>query len=165
MDSGLLIDIMLWLVAALLIIVGLAGLVLPAMPGPPILLGGLVTAAWIEDFTYVGLGTLTLLAILAALTYAIDFIAGALGASRFGASPRAAWGAVIGGLLGIMLGPIGILVGPFFGALLGEISMQRSLKEASRAGLGATIGLVVGTALKLALAFAMLGIFALKRFF
>jgi uncharacterized protein YqgC (DUF456 family) len=147
------------------VVAGIIGLVLPAMPGPPLVFGGLLMAAWIEDFAYVGWVTLVILGLLAVLTYVVDFAAGALGATRFGASPRAVWGAVLGALAGIAFGPIGILVGPFVGALLGELSMQRSLGQASRAGFGATIGLVLGSVVKLTLAFTMLGVFLLARFF
>ena len=160
----LVIQILLWTAVVALVLVGIAGLILPAMPGPPLLFGGLLLAAWIEDFAYVGWITLTALAALAVLTYVVDFLAGMLGASRFGASPRAMWGALLGALVGIVFGPIGILLGPFVGALLGELSMQRSLGEAGRAGFGATVGLVVGAAVKLALAFAMIGVYVIVRF-
>jgi uncharacterized protein len=161
----LFIQVVLWVSVAALVVIGLAGLVLPAMPGPPLLFGGLLLAAWIEDFIYVGWFTLVVLGGLAALTYVVDFVASALGASRFGASSRAVWGALLGALVGLAFGPVGILLGPFVGALLGELSLQRTFSEAGRAGVGATIGLVLGTAVKLAVAFAMLGIFLIVRFY
>lgn len=164
MDTAMLIDIALWVLVLLLLAAGIGGLILPALPGPPVLFAGLLLAAWIDDFAYVGWGTLTVLGVMAALTYAVDFVASALGASRFGASPRAVWGAAIGGIVGIFLGLAGILIGPFVGAVLGELSNRRSLGHAGRVGVGTTIGLVVGTAIKLTLALAMVGIFLLVRF-
>jgi uncharacterized protein YqgC (DUF456 family) len=158
------IDVLLWLLAAILVLVGLAGLILPALPGAPLLFAGLLVAAWIEDFSYVGGGTLAVLGVLALLTYAVDFAASALGAKRFGASNRAVVGAAIGALVGIFFGLPGILLGPFIGAMLGELSDRRGPRDAARAGLGATLGLALGAAAKLALAFSMLGIFALARF-
>ena len=160
----MLIDVLLWILVVGLVIVGVAGLLLPALPGAPLVFAGLLIGAWIDDFAYVSWGTLITLGIMAALTYAVDFAAGALGASRFGASPRAVWGAVIGGIVGIFMGLVGIIIGPFVGAVIGELSAQRSLEEAGRAGLGATLGLVIGTAIKLTLAMAMVGIFVLMRF-
>jgi hypothetical protein len=62
-----------YIVAALLVLAGLAGLILPALPGSPLIFAGLFLAAWAEDFTYVGAGTLIVLAVLAVLTYAVDF--------------------------------------------------------------------------------------------
>jgi uncharacterized protein YqgC (DUF456 family) len=158
------IDGLLWLLAAILVLAGLAGLILPALPGAPLLFAGLLVAAWVEDFSYVGGGTLGVLAALALLTYAVDFVASALGAKRFGASNRAIVGAAIGALVGIFFGLPGILLGPFIGAVVGELTGQRGARDAARAGVGATVGLALGAAAKLALAFSMLGIFALARF-
>jgi len=151
--------------AVLLVVVGFVGMLLPAVPGAPVLFAGLLLAAWAEDFRHVGTGWLTVIGGLAVLTYAVDFIAGALGAKRFGASPRAVMGAALGALVGIFFGLPGILLGPFVGAVLGELSAQRSLGEASRAGLGATLGMAIGAAAKIALALSMLGVFVVVRFF
>jgi uncharacterized protein YqgC (DUF456 family) len=158
------IDVLLWALAAVLVLAGLAGLILPALPGAPLLFGGLLVAAWVEDFSYVGGGTLAILGGLALLTYGVDFVASALGAKRFGASNRAIIGAAIGALVGIFFGLPGILLGPFVGAVVGELTGQRGPRDAARAGVGATVGLALGAAAKLALAFSMLGIFALARF-
>ena len=154
-----------WLFALLLAVAGLAGLVLPAVPGAPLLFAGLLLAAWAEDFTYVGGGTLAILGLLTLLTFGVDLWATLFGAKKFGASKRAMAGALIGSLVGIFLGFPSVLFSPFIGAVIGELSAQRSVRQAARAGIGATIGLVLGAALKLALAFAMIGIFIVARFF
>ncbi len=78
----------LFALSAVLVGVGLAGMMLPVIPGAPVLLAGLVIAAWAEDFAYVGYGTLTVLGLLVLLTYAVDLAAGAFGARRFGATRR-----------------------------------------------------------------------------
>jgi uncharacterized protein YqgC (DUF456 family) len=156
---------LLWILALALVVAGLLGLFLPAVPGAPLLFAGLVVAAWAEHFAFVGWGTLTVLAVLAILTYVVDFAATAFGAKRFGASRRAIIGAAIGAIGGLFFGLPGVLVGPFVGAVVGELSAQRGLRAAARAGIGATIGLALGVAAKLALAFSMLGIFAVARFF
>jgi uncharacterized protein YqgC (DUF456 family) len=157
-------SVLLWVLAAILVLAGMAGLLLPVLPGPPLLFAGLLLAAWAEDFAYVGAGTLGLLAALALLTYVVDFAATAMGAKRFGASKRAVIGAALGAVVGFFFGLPGILLGPFIGAVIGELTAQRGLGEASRAGVGATLGLVVGVVAKLAIAFSMLGLFAVKRF-
>ena len=155
--------VLLWLLATVLVLAGLLGLLLPVLPGAPLVFAGLLVAAWAEDFAYVGTPTLTLLAVLALLTYAVDFAATALGAKRFGASKRAVIGAAVGALVGLLFGLPGILLGPFIGAVIGELTAQRGLGDAGRAGVGATIGLVLGVAGKLAIAFSMLGVFAAAR--
>ncbi len=155
---------LLWILAVLLGVIGLLGLVLPVLPGAPILLAGLVLAAWADDFAYVGAQTLILLGVMALLTYVVDFVSTALGVKRFGASNRAIAGAVLGGLVGLILGLPGLLLGPFIGAVLGELSLRRDVRSAGRAGLGASLGLALGAAAKLALGFGMIGIFLLARF-
>jgi uncharacterized protein YqgC (DUF456 family) len=154
-----------WIIAILLVAAGLAGLVLPALPGPLLVFAGLFLAAWAEQFVHVGTWTLVVLAVMAALASLADFVAGAFGAKRYGASPRSVAGAALGAIVGIFFGLPGLLLGPFIGALLGELSARRDLAAAGRAGWGATIGLVLGTAAKLALGFAMVGLFLVVRFF
>lgn len=155
--------IVLWVIAVLLVAGGLAGLVLPVLPGAALLLSGLFMAAWIEDFRYAGLWTLLLLTVLAGLIFAVDLVAAAFGAKRFGASPQAASGAVLGALVGMFFGLLGIVLGPLVGAVLGELEARRDLLQAGRAGFGVTIGLVIGAATKLALAIAMVGIYLFMR--
>jgi len=157
-------SIILSILGAVLAAIGLAGMLLPIIPGAPILFAGLAMAAWADDFAYVGLWTLVLLGILAGLTYVVDLLAGAFGVKRFGASPRAMVGAAVGTLLGLFFGLLGVLIGPFVGASIGELTTSRNLETAGRAGIGATLGLAIGAAAKLALAFTMLGIFAVARF-
>jgi len=156
--------VLLWIAAAALVLTGLAGLLLPAIPGPPLLYLGLVAAAWAEDFRYVGFWMLAVLALMTLLAYGVDFAATAFGARRFGASPRAAVGAAAGTLVGLFFGLAGILLGPFVGAVAAELTVRKPLHEAGRAGVGATVGLAIGAAVKMALAFAMIGLFLLARF-
>jgi uncharacterized protein YqgC (DUF456 family) len=151
------VTILLWVAAAILIAAGLAGLVLPVLPGAPLLFAGILLAAWAEDFAYIGWGTLIAVGVLAALAIAADFVAGAFGAKRYGASGRAVLGATIGAVVGLFFGIVGVLLGPFVGAVIGELTVRRDLQAAGRAGVGATIGLALGVAAKLALGFAMVG--------
>ena len=139
---------------------GVIGTVLPGLPGAVLIFAGLVVAAWADGFQHVGAWPLAGLGVLAAGSYAVDFAAGAFGAKRFGASPRAALGAALGALVGLFAGVVGVLVGPFVGAVLGELTLRRDLRQAGRAGLGAWLGMALGTALKVALVFSMLGLFA-----
>lgn len=155
--------IVLWILAVSLVVAGLAGLVMPVIPGAPLLFLGLVAAAWAEGFAYVGWLTLTILGILCLLAYLVDFAAGAFGARHFGASGRAVIGAGLGAVAGFFFGLIGVVIGPFIGAVAGELTVHRDLKRAGKAGLGTALGLALGAAAKIALAFSMLGIFAVVR--
>jgi uncharacterized protein YqgC (DUF456 family) len=159
------VTIVLWLAAGVLIVIGALGLVLPVVPGSPLIFLGALLAAWAEDFMYLGTGSLILLGALAALAVAVDFIAGAFGVKRFGASGRAMTGAMLGAIIGLFFGPVGVLVGPFVGAVVGELTVRRNLAAAGRAGVGAALGLALGTAAKLAIAFAMIGWIVVMRLF
>ena len=156
--------IVFWILATALIGAGLVGLVLPAIPGAPLIFAGLLLAAWAEDFVYVGLWTIVALAVLALLTYGIDLWATMFGAKKFGASRKAVIGAIIGSIVGIFLGFPAVIFGPFIGAVIGELLAQKNLRQATRAGIGATIGLVLGAALKLSIALAMIAVFVVARF-
>lgn len=157
-------SLVLWILAVVLTIAGLSGMLLPVVPGAPLLFLGLLFGAWAENFTYVGVWTLLVLAVMAGLTYVVEFVASILGVKKFGGSNRAMFGAAIGGVVGLFLGVPGILLGPFVGAVIGELSLQCSLDEASRAGIGTVVGLAVGLAGKLAIGIAMIGLFLVKRF-
>jgi len=158
-------DVLWWLLSALLVAGGLAGTVLPALPGVPMVFAGLFLAAWITDFEPVGWMTIAVLAMLTAFAWLLDLLAAALGAKRLGASQRAFWGATFGAIVGIFFGLPGILLGPFVGAVVAELSVGRDMQQAGRAGLGAWIGIVIGAAAKLAIAFLMVGLFVLRQFF
>lgn len=155
---------LLWVVAAAIVAVGVAGTVLPGLPGIPLVLGGLVMAAWIDDFTYVGRSTLLVLAIIALIATLAEFAASALGAKRAGAHKRAIAGALIGGVLGLFLGVPGLLFGPFVGAVIGEYSARGNLEQAGRVGVATWLGIVLGGAVKIALVLSMVAVFAFERF-
>ena len=154
---------LLWLLAIILIAAGIVGLVVPALPGIVLVFAGLVVAAWAEGFAYVGQGTLVVLLVLCLLGYGIDFLAGAFGASRYGASKYSIIGAAIGAIAGMFFGLPGIILGPFIGAVVGELYVRRDLQAAGRAGFGAWIGLIAGTAAKIAITFVMIGVFIFAR--
>jgi uncharacterized protein YqgC (DUF456 family) len=150
---------LLWLLAALLILVGLAGTLLPLLPGIPLMLVGMLIAAWADDFARIGWVTLTVLAVLTALSFVIELAAAALGAKRVGASPAAITGAALGTALGFFFGLPGLILGPFVGALAAELVARQDAARALRVGIGAWLGFLVGTVAKVAIAFMMLGVF------
>mgnify|MGYP001764194125 CR=1 FL=1 len=152
-------QVWMWVLATAMVLAGLAGAVLPALPGVPLVFGGLVVAAWIDDFQRVGWITLTFLGLLTLASFAIDFAATAMGAKRVGASKLAIVGAALGALGGLFLGIPGLILGPFIGAVAGEMMSHGEWRKATQAGLATWMGLLFGTLAKLALVFAMLGIF------
>ena len=158
-----------YVLAVVMMVVGIAGTVLPALPGVPLVFAGMLLAAWAGGFEQVGGWTVAVLAVLTLLSLGIDFMATALGAKRVGASRPALIGAVIGTFAGLAFGLVGVFIGPFVGALLGELVWLRGvggqeLGRATKVGLGTWLGIVVGTVLKLGLAFMMVGLFAFAWF-
>ncbi|WDS36691.1 DUF456 domain-containing protein [Pseudoxanthomonas sp.] len=155
----------LYVLAALMMVGGIAGVVLPVLPGLPLTFAGMLLAAWAGGFEQVGWVTLTVLAILTVLSVVVDFLSTAMGAQRVGASRKAIIGSVIGTFAGLLFLPIGIFVGPFAGALIGEMLHGRELHQAAKVGLATWIGLIAGMVLKVGLAFAMLALFFVMWFY
>lgn len=152
-------DIAWWLLSAALIVAGLAGTVLPALPGTALVLAGIVLGAWIDDFTRVGPWTLAVIALLAVAAWLLDYAAGLLGAKRAGASRQALWGAALGTVVGLYAGLVGVLFLPLVGAAVGEYLARRDHQHAARVGLSTWLGLMAGLLAKVVIAFVMVGIF------
>lgn len=147
-----------YVAGAILVVLGLAGTVLPVIPGTVLVFAGLVVAAWAGDFTRVGWPGLTIIGVLAALAFVADFVASLLGAKRVGASPLALFGAALGGVAGIFGGLVGMIVGPFLGAFAGEWMARGRIMQAGKVGLGTWLGLVAAAIAKVVLAFAMIAV-------
>ncbi len=152
---------MIWyIIAAVLVIVGVLGTILPALPGLPLVFAGLLLAAWTDGFQHVSGWTMGVLGVITALAMTLDFIAGLMGTKLAGASKWAMLGAAVGTVVGIFFGLIGLILGPFVGALIAELIYREDLREASKAGFGAWLGLLMGTVAKVGAIFTMLAIFA-----
>ena len=156
--------VLLWALAALLVVVGLAGTMLPVLPGVPLVFVGLLVAAWIGDFQKIGWPTLIILAALTLLAVAADLVAALFGAKRAGASRLALLGAAIGSIVGLFFGLVGIFVLPFVGAVIGELIARQRLGQAARVGFATWLGMLVGALAKLSLAITMLGVFVIAYF-
>lgn len=157
-------DTLLLVLAVVLVGIGIAGSVLPALPGVPLVFTGLLLAAWAGDFERVSWITLVVLGLLTAVSFVIDLAATALGAKRVGATKFAVLGAALGTVAGLFFGLPGLLLGPFAGAVAGELLSHGQVQQATRAGVATWMGLLFGTLAKLALVFTMLGVFALAYF-
>ena len=154
-----------YVIAAAMVLLGLIGIVLPALPGVPLIFAGMLLAAAADGFERVQWWWIVILGVLTLLSVVIDFWATAIGAKRVGASRKALLGAVLGTFAGLFFGPIGLFVGPFAGAALGELWHGRSVDsksvgQAAKVGFGTWLGIALGVALKIALACTMLGLFA-----
>jgi len=154
-----------YLVGALLVLIGIAGIILPALPGVPLVFAGLLVAAWGDGFERVGWLPLVVLGVLTIISVVVDVLSTVIGAQKVGASKLALLGSAIGTVVGLFFMPIGLFVGPFAGALIGEYLHGRKLGQATKVGLGTWLGIVLGIAFKMGLAMAMVGVFAMAWFF
>lgn len=150
---------MIWLavtVFSLFLLLGIAGVILPALPGVPFVLVGAVLASWIRGFDVVGITPLVWILVLAVLAQVVDFVAGAWGARLGGAGRAGFWGGIVGSLIGLFwFPPLGFLVGALLGAVVAEVAAGKQLAEAWRAGVGAFIGTIGGVAAKVLILVAM----------
>jgi len=157
-------DLSLKILAVLLVVAGVLGTIVPALPGALLVLAGLTLIAWVDHFAVIGWGTIGILAVITGLTFLVDFLASAHGTRKMGASTRAIWGATLGAFVGLFFGLPGFLFGPFIGAMAAQFSADRDLIRAGKVGFGAWMGMVVGIAVKLALVFLMIGIYAVAAY-
>ena len=144
-------------IAYLLMFVGLVGTVIPFLPGTPLILIGAIVYAIATDFAVIDGWLIALLALICLGAELLEYVAGAIGARKYGASKSGVYGAIIGALAGIFIFfPIGILIGAMAGAVAGELLSGTSGPKAIRAGFGAIIGAVGGIVLKFIAGVAMI---------
>jgi uncharacterized protein YqgC (DUF456 family) len=152
-------DILLYVIAAALLLVGLGCAIVPALPGIPLIFAGIWLIAGVDRYRHLGLWWLLAIAAIGAMGLTLDLLAGALGAKRVGASSQAVWGAIAGTVIGLFCGLPGLLFGPFVGAVLGELSAGNSVLRSTHVGAGAWLGLIFGTLIKLVAALMMVALF------
>lgn len=157
--------IALWIVAIALIVVGVVGTILPALPGAILVFAGVALAAWIGDFAQISGWTVGVLAVLTAVAWIVDYVAGLYGAKKAGASTLALVGAGVGTIAGIFTGLVGLIFMPLVGAAIGEYLAQKDALRAGKVGLATWLGMLAGTVLKVAIAFLMVGIFVAALLF
>jgi uncharacterized protein YqgC (DUF456 family) len=142
---------------------GLAGSILPWLPGAPLILAGALIFAFYNDFALLGRGTLILLCLLTGLSFFLDFLASGIGLKQAGASRWGLLGAILGGLVGLFLGGIaGLILGPILGAVIFEIGRGGKWQNSWPIARGHLLGLLVGTLGKFLIALIMIVIILIK---
>ncbi len=150
-----------WLIAVPTIILGAVGTVVPALPGPILVLIGMALFDWIDPSSSLSWKFYLVQGTLVAVTYVVDFWVPAAGVKRFDGSDWAVKGAVAGSLLVFIIGPVGLIVGPIAGAVAGELLAGKEARQAFRSGIGGLWGLLGSTAIKLLLVLVMVVWFAI----
>lgn len=153
-------EVLWWIIAIVLMAIGLIGTVVPILPGTTIILGAAILHRLAVGPAHsCGLTALIALVVLALFSYALDAAAGYLGAKRFGATKWGLAGGIVGGLAGIFFGLPGIFLGPIAGAAAGELISGKELVKAGRAGWGTILGMLGGMIAKIFIGLGMVAIF------
>ncbi len=155
------IAILVWILTGILFLAGLAGSLIPGMPGPPLVFAGVLIYGLLTGFADFGWPVVIVLGGLAAVSQVLDYLASAWGARRFGGSGWGVWGSILGGVIGLIVFSLpGMIVGIFAGAVVPELLLARKGTSAAfRVGGGSLVGFLGGTLLKLAFSLVMIGIF------
>jgi len=136
-------------------LVGIAGCVLPILPGPPISFFGILLLHWTTRVSFTEDLLWTLALVTVAVT-ALDYVVPIYGTKKFGGTKKGIWGSTIGLLLGMFFfPPFGIIIGPLVGAFLGELSAGQDTNKAMRSAMGSFLGFLTGTLLKFIACFVM----------
>lgn len=152
-------DILLVILGVLFLLTGIAGSVLPVIPGPPIAFAGMLLLRFTRFTETQNLDAYSrLLWIFAGITIVVsilDYLVPVWGTKKFGGTRAGTWGAGLGVIIGLFFGPVGLILGPFLGAFAGELISGRDRNESLKAGFGSLIGFLFGVAMKLSLTFLM----------
>ena len=139
--------ILIILSAIVLVIIGLAGCILPVIPGPPIALLGVLLIYFTHDGE-ISTAAIIVYSVITALTVILDYLIPSLGVKYFGGTKYGKWGSFIGTVLGLFFLPWGIVAGPFAGAVVGELLAHSTGRAAIKSGLGSLVGFLFGVLLK-----------------
>ncbi len=153
-------ELMIWLVIVLLMLAGIAGTLLPLIPGHVLILTGAVVHRLAFHERGVSWIVITILAALVLVGLAVDFLSGAAGAKYFGATRWGALGGILGTIVGLFFGLIGMIAGPLIGVLLGELLGGQGLLPAGKSTWGTFLGGVAGAIIKFTVAVVMVAVFA-----
>jgi uncharacterized protein YqgC (DUF456 family) len=156
----------LFILTIVIMLIGLAGTIIPMLPGLPVMWLGALIYALFTGFEKIGWTFLVIFGLLTAITTVLDYVANLYGAKKMGATGWGLLGAFLGMLIGLFAGGlIGLLLGSFLGAILGEILGGRKGSQALKAGVGTFLGFLGGTLIKFVIGCAMMGIFLWKVLF
>ncbi|NLV16173.1 MAG: DUF456 domain-containing protein [Syntrophomonadaceae bacterium] len=149
-------DVFAIVLAVCVMLVGIAGSVLPLLPGVPLLFLAVIGYGWYEGFNVITVHYVVIVGALTLLAVLVDYLAGVLGAQKSGSSRAGVVGAALGVIAGLFLGPLGILLGPLAGAFIGEYLVVQDINMAIKASIGTIIGMISGIAFKVVLGVGIL---------
>ena len=146
----------LWIILGIvLVLAGIAGSLLPLLPGPPIAYAGLLLQQLRPEPPF-STNFMLILATVVVITLVLDYLIPVWGTKKFGGTKYGVWGCTLGFIAAFWLGPWGVIIGPFAGAFIGEMIAKQDSRHAFKAALGAFVGFLLGSFLKLVACFFIL---------
>lgn len=129
-------------------VIGIAGSILPALPG--------TSFSWIGLFLLymwgpeaVPVKVLIIWGIVVIAVSVVDYVVPMFFTKATGGSKYAERGAMIGLVAGIVLTPVGMILGSFLGAFFAELYWGgKDRRAALKAALGSFVGFIAGTGIK-----------------
>ncbi len=156
-------EVALLVIGVILALVGVAGAVLPGLPGPPISFVGLLCVHFSPATSEIHWSVLLFTGVLTLISLLVDYLLPLLGTKKFGGSKYGVMGAIAGLLVGVFFfPPFGIILGPLIGAIAGEMLANKETNEAIMAGVGAFVGFMVSIVSKLVIC-GIIGFFIFKN--
>lgn len=153
------------IIVIILMLVGLAGIIFPVLPGSGLIFIAIAAYGWYEGFQVITVKYLVLMGALTVLAMTLSYLSTVWGAKHTGAGKAGTWGALLGLLVGLfVLPPAGMVLGPWIGAFIGEYIANKDAKKALLAGIGAVLGLFSGMLVHLVIALIMVGTFLYRVF-
>lgn len=143
------------IIGFVLVLTGIAGSILPLIPGPPVAYAGLLLQQLREDPPF-STQFLLIWAGIVIVSLVLDYLIPIWGTKKFGGTKYGVWGCTLGFLAAFWLGPWGVIIGPFVGAFVGEMIAQDNSTIALKAAFGSFVGFLMGSFLKLVICFFML---------
>lgn len=147
------------IVGILLLITGLVGSVLPALPGPPLAFLSLLLLVLVDDakanmasnhYTW-----FIVLGVITSIITALDYYLPIWGTVKFGGTKAGLRGSTVGLIVSVLLtfitsglGVVSLIVGPFVGAYLGEKIAGQTSQVALLSAKGSLMGFIAGSFLK-----------------
>jgi uncharacterized protein YqgC (DUF456 family) len=141
-------DFFLIIIASILVILGIIGCIIPALPGPPLSYVGIILlniTRWgdLSNKLMIWLGVVVVIVTI------LDYILPAWFTKKFGGTKMGIWGSVIGLIIGLFFAPLGIIIGPFLGAFFCEMINNNNSKKALQSAIGSFVGFLFGTVAKI----------------
>ena len=158
-------EIALFSISLVIMLVGMAGIIVPIIPSIPLVWLGAFIYAIFTHFEKITWMLLLIFALITIFSIVLENLGNVYGAKKFGATRWGIIGSIVGTGIGFYMGgPIGLILGPIAGTVIFELIGGKGYKGALKSGLGNFVGFLGGSVMKIVVGLTMIGIFIWKVF-